>query len=489
MKKNFILDFAAKNIKEKKLTFRIGLSLWTLLVFAYMIFVMNWGFASAGLNGKAGVSGYLGHFFPNVNEAPGTVVNQAVNWGITIGRGIGSVLVGWLIVRISHKYTVILSLIFMLFGIVAPFSPTYAGFIILRTIFAIGGTMQIILIQPVVSNYLNQRQKAVISQFSPFFYPIGTIITLIPFAGIIGENAQKVVRDNWQIVFLVIGLLTLIPLIGYIILGTKFDLYPANIAKKDNQETLTLMKFFKQKDTWYWTILYGSWLVAVIFPFTFSKPIFHRLIGDSSEIFNDKISVFLIFFLTGVFVGPFTIGLFSKYQLQRRKYISTIIGIGVFFYVLATIVFVTKVGKNPAFAKTYTDGWTWLFLFLGLFMGICLWGIQGVILNLPHEYPGTNPYSIGFQFGLIWGLGYTAFTIATIITSLINMPPGIDIKKLDPNNVDGYALGAYILIIIFSLVSSIGLALLKEPNPNYKKLLKIRSFSEIERIKNERIKK
>ncbi|OWY73924.1 hypothetical protein B5M19_01920, partial [Mesomycoplasma hyopneumoniae] len=97
MKKNFILNFATKNVKEKKLSFGVGITLWALIVFAYMIFVMNWGFASAGLNGKAGISGYLGHFFPNANEAPGTVVNQAVNWGITIGRGIGSVLVGWLI--------------------------------------------------------------------------------------------------------------------------------------------------------------------------------------------------------------------------------------------------------------------------------------------------------------------------------------------------------------------------------------------------------
>ncbi|WP_341488452.1 hexose phosphate transporter [Mesomycoplasma ovipneumoniae] len=481
MNDNFILKFASKNIKEKKLTFSTGLILWALIVFAYMIFVINWGFASAGLNGKAGVSGYLGHFFPDASAAPGTVVNQAVNWGITIGRGIGSILVGWFIVKISHKYTVVLSLILMLFGIAAPYSPTYAGFIILRTIFAIGGTMQIVLIQPVVSNYLNPRQKAVISQFSPFFYPIGTIITLIPF--ILNDVIQASVRSHWQTIFLVIGLLTLIPLIGYIILGAKFDLYPSALANQAKQEKLTLTSFFKQKDTWYWTIVYGSWLIAVVFPFTFSKPIFARLIGDSANTFNQKISVFLIVFLSGMFVGPFTVGLFSKYKLQRRKYITTVISLGVLFYVLATVVFVTKVGKDPLSAETYKDGWTWLFLILGLFMGICLWGIQGVILNLPHEYPGANPKRVGFQFGLIWGLGYAAFTVATIITSLINTPPGVDLKTaVSAENVDGYALGAYIVIIGFSLASAIGLAFIKEPHPNYKKLLKIRKLSDIERI-------
>ncbi|CRH24624.1 Uncharacterised protein [Chlamydia trachomatis] len=70
----------------------------------------------------------------------------------------------------------------MLFGIIAPYSPTYAGFVIMRLLLAIGGTTMIVLVQPIVSAYFNNGQKAVISQFTPWFYPIGTIITLAPFA-------------------------------------------------------------------------------------------------------------------------------------------------------------------------------------------------------------------------------------------------------------------------------------------------------------------
>ncbi|MBG0730911.1 hexose phosphate transporter [Mycoplasma sp. 'Moose RK'] len=481
MKTNLILDFAKKNINEKKPTFFTGFILWFLLVFAYVIFVVNWGFASAGLNGKAGVNGILGHFFDS-SSAPSPLFSQAVNWGITIGRGIGSVLVGWLIVKVSHKYAVILSLIFMLFGIAAPYSPTYAGFVILRTIFAIGGTMQIVFIQPIVSNYMNQRQKAVISQFSPFFYPIGTIITLLPFSGILGEESLKIFVDNWQIVFLAIGLLTLIPLIGYLIFGTKFDLYSAAIAQKSKEPKPTLLGFLKQKDTWYWTILYGSWLVAVVFPFLFSKPIFDRLIGGANGIFNQKINTFLILFLCGIFVGPFSVGLISKFQLRRRGFINFVIVLGVFFYIFAAIIFVTKIGTDVANAKNYSDSWTWIFLIFGFLMGVCLWGIQGVILNLPHEYPNSNPQKIGFQFGLIWGLGYTAFTIGTILTSMVLSPPGVDLKSLSTAKVDGLALGAFIIIIILSLVSSVGLVFLREPNTQFKNLLKVRSLKEIKKI-------
>ncbi|AHH45242.1 hexose phosphate transporter [Mesomycoplasma bovoculi] len=483
-KQNFLLKFASKNVKVQSLTFSKGVILWALLAFAYLIFVMNWGFASAGLNGKAGLQvngylGYLGHFFPDASDAPSSVVNRAVDWGITIGRAIGSILVGWLIVKVSHKYAVIISLVFMLFGIAAPYSPSYAGFIILRTILAIGGTMQIVLLQPVVARYMNQRQKALFSKLSPFFYPIGTIITLLPF--VVGEKIKVEIQGQWQTIFLVISLLTLIPLIGYIILGAKFDLYPDAIAARQTAEPLSLFKFFKQKDTWVWALLYGSWLIAVVFPFALSKPLFHRFIGDTTNSYEEQINVFIIVFLAGMFVGPFTVGLISQYQLKRRAFIAGVIGFGVLMYILATITFIKGVATE---VPGQYGGYSALFLILGLVMGTCLWGIQGVLLNLPHEYKGANPRKIGYQFGLIWGLGYAFWTIANIITGLVSTPPGVDIKT-DASASSNFATGAYVLVIIFSLLAVGAIFLLKEPNPSYPSLAKIlvqRKFSEIVKI-------
>lgn len=33
-------------------------------------------------------------------------------------------------------------------------------------------------------------------------------------------------------------------------------------------------------------------------------------------------------------------------------------------------------------------------------MGVMLWGIQGVILNLPHEYKGSNPKKLDINLDL-----------------------------------------------------------------------------------------
>lgn len=459
-----------EKIKEKPLTFSVGIILWFLLVFSYLLFVVDWGLAF-GLNGAAGENGYgtLGYYFPK--GGVDDITKQGTNFGITIGRAIGSVAVGWAIAKFTHKYAVILALGFMLFGIAAPYSPTYAGFVIMRALLAIGGTTMIVLVQPIVSAYFNNRQKAVISQFTPWFYPIGTIITLAPFA--VDTSVSKAVSAHWQEIYLGFGLVTLIPLLGYILLGSRFDIYPSTIRKEKeaqltnpDQEKLSILRFIKQKDTWIWTLLYGCWLIAVVFPSSFSKSLFagmsNNIYALDTEIkgqFNPIINVFLIIFLCGMFAGPFTVGLWSKYKLKRKHFIALILGLGVLFYVLATIVFLYMVvpsNLNPEqtqLAKVGLENGTWLFYILGFLMGVMLWGIQGVILNLPHEYKGSNPKKVGYQFGLIWGLGYAFFSIATVIVA------GINSKSSE---------GAYAVFIIFAALSVLGILISKEPNSSYK---------------------
>lgn len=175
--------------------------------------------------------------------------------------------------------------------------------------------------------------------------------------------------------------------------------------------------------------------------------------------FNPIISVFLIIFLCGIFAGPFTVGLWSKYKLKRRYFIGLVLGLGVLFYVLATIVFlymVVPANLNSSKTDLAINGLgngTWLFYILGFLMGVMLWGIQGVILNLPHEYKGSNPKKVGYQFGLIWGLGYAFYSIATVLVA------GIKSASTE---------AAYAVFIILAALSVVGILLSKEPNSSYK---------------------
>nr|WP_307920138.1 hypothetical protein [Mycoplasmopsis bovis] len=47
-----------------------------------------------------------------------------------------------------------------------------------------------------------------------------------------------------------------------------------------------------------------------------------------------------------VFVGPISIGLWSRFNLKRRWFVGMIISLAVLFFVLSTIVFVYGVAKD-----------------------------------------------------------------------------------------------------------------------------------------------
>jgi len=61
--------------------------------------------------------------------------------------------------------------------------------------------------------------------------------------------------------------------------------------------------------------------------------------------------------------------------------------------------------------------------------GTCLWGIQGVILNFPHEIKTNSPQRVSIVISFAWGIGYLIYTISNIILAstfdLINSNVGL----------------------------------------------------------------
>ncbi|MFL1073741.1 hypothetical protein ACJOMS_04850, partial [Mycoplasmopsis synoviae] len=69
-------------------------------------------------------------------------------------------------VKFTQKNSVVFVLSLYLFAIPAPYMPSYALFVIFRTIFAIGISILIILFEPLVTAYFKQKTKGMLSSFS-----------------------------------------------------------------------------------------------------------------------------------------------------------------------------------------------------------------------------------------------------------------------------------------------------------------------------------
>lgn len=433
-----------------------GFLLWSFISMGYLLFVANWGFV-VGLAGNgidasgAADAGFLS-YFKIVKNAAFDLTNNAANWAITLGRGIGSVAVALLLAKFAHKYSTIIAISLTLIGIPAQFMPAapygYVLFLILRTFMAIGGTMLVILTQPVVSAFFGKKQKSIVSQFGIWFYPLGTIISILPF---VFAGKSSVVRENWQLIFTILAALNVIPLIIIIIFGSHFD--KTTTENQPKQEGFKILgKYLKSKATYAWVLLYGAWLCAVVFPTSVSFNIFHDLAGITRNTFNHEIRIWSVCFLAAVFIAPITIGLWSKTNFKRRWFIGLILFIGIMLYALSAVTFIYGVAKNNKFVSA-------LFYIFGFLSGLCLWGIQGVMLNMPHEYKNSDPKTIGWMFSLIWGMGYIFFTVILIGISIIPIAGA----KLGGNNYI-YSTITFIVLIVVSLSAILGAFLLKEPS-------------------------
>nr|WP_223658815.1 hexose phosphate transporter [Mycoplasma tauri] len=455
--------------KFQKNKFAYGIFIWLFISIAYLLFIANWGFGGylAGNGVGSTTGGYLEYFKIDGTIKSFQFVNQATNWAITIGRGIGSVAVALLLAKLFHKYTTIIALSLTLFGIPAQFLPGenwgYVLFLILRTFMAIGGTMMIILTQPVVSNFFNKKQKSVVSQFGIWFYPLGIIISVFPYVVahyLPHTDSTKIfIMDKWQWILTILAALNALPLLVMILFGSRFDV-PVKQENTNNQPQQNgfkiLGQYLRKKATYSWVLLYGGWLCAVVLPTALSHTIFPGIathVGNIAGGGRHIINEWYLSFLIPVFFAPLTVGLWSRYHLKRKWYIGTMLTTGIVLYVLSMLTYAYGVAKGDTASRVF-------FYILGFLSGLCLWGIQGVMLNTPHEYKGRDVKAIGWMFSLIWGLGFIFYTLSLITISLIPLIAGNDKQYI-------YII-MFVILVVSSLLSLIGVFMLKEPDPEAK---------------------
>lgn len=186
-----------------------GILMLGILWCAYVAFAMNW---ISGSN----LSPEIVNTFFGGPVAP--VLQQVVNYTITAARIVANFLAAFVLIKQGPRKAVTIAMILLAFAIVAVWMPSYWGYTIARMIMALGGSMIVVYMNPVVANYISPEKKMVANAFNTVSYNVGAFITSILFVAF----ADKL-KANWQITLTIMASLTIILLILWVFGAEDFQ--------------------------------------------------------------------------------------------------------------------------------------------------------------------------------------------------------------------------------------------------------------------------
>lgn len=449
-----------KEIPQNKLVL-----MWAMILLGYFLFVVQWysiGNFAGGYNAHIGAT--------SANPA----LTSMPNWTITLMRGIGSILAGYLLAKIGHRYAVItvLSLMVLSFPflivigldtwpkdtLVAGSNPeqyyssaAFGLFLFFRLFLAIGGTTLITYTNSVIAKMPTEKRPTfmTINQFgfnggaffANFFFCFGLSSVI---------NADPAV---WLTILTLLLALIAIILVVYIMFGMEVLPPQKKQNAKFQNDDITFGKVFKQSYTWKMSTIFIIWLIAVVFinsatmrnvieqspanlqtliewnianngtsaNAAWAASLSASTLGTQTEVvvgsgYNWVWPTFICMFVAGFFVGLLFISPFSKTIYKRKLFFHTMFILGFVFAAISLMIgYFGGYGNDAALAFFF------IFIFIS---GMFLWAVQPVLLSLYQQAPQSNPKYAGIIAGLIWGIGYVGYTIFELLFSVISSYAG-----------------------------------------------------------------
>lgn len=421
--------------------------MWGLILLGYFLFVVQW--YSIG-NFSSGYSKNIG----SISNNP--ALNAMPNWTITLMRGVGSILAGWLLAKIGHKYAVVtvLSLMvasfpFIIFAGISGigeknadgiYPVNFSMFLFFRLFLAVGGTTMITYTNSVIAK-MPTIERAKYMRINQFGFNGGALFANIFFC----FGISKVINSTpavWISILSIFVVLIFVLLVIYILFGKEVVPPQKKLETSDNSTNMiTFGKVIKESYTWKLSILFAAWLVAVVF---INSSTMRSVIEQSPANFQTLINwnkansmnvtslaqttlstansvvvgsgyewvwpTYTSLFVSGFFIGLFIIAPFNKTIYKRKFFMHLMFVIGIIFELISILCGYLGGYENKAALA--------FFLIFIFFSGIFLWSVQPVMLSLYQQAPQSNPKYTGIISGLIWGIGYVGYTLAEIWLSV-----------------------------------------------------------------------
>lgn len=360
---------------------RKGYFMMAVLWVAYVTFAANW-VAGSSLTPQITKTFFGGPVDP--------VISQLVNYSITTARVFANILAAVVLMKLGPKKAAGVAIGLLMMGLVAIYLPNYWAYTAARMVMAVGGSMVIVYMNPIVAHYVsNPSTKLRINAANTVSYNVGAFVVAVLFT----LFANQMVA-NWRLTLTFFASLTLLFFVAWLWKAESFEVKENSDGKADDYGYKDAIK---DGFLWRYGLAFASFLTLYVLSLVSFKAIF-----DEYTLLNGSVTNLLIsgFAIIGTFAG---IAIGNKGIPRKPALVIT--GIVMVSTFALTLVFANK---NPLLAYTFVS-----------ISGFAMFTQYPIFLNLPHELKGMNPKRLTIMFGLFWALAYAGQTIATISWSFI----------------------------------------------------------------------
>ncbi|WP_251553947.1 MFS transporter [Neobacillus muris] len=358
-----------------------GYFMMAVLWMAYVTFAMNW-VAGSSLTPQITAAFFDGPVNP--------LISQLVNYSITTARVFANILAAVVLMKLGPKKAAGTAIGLLMMGLVAIYLPNYWAYTAARMVMAVGGSMVIVYMNPVVAHYMtNSKIKLRLNAANTVAYNAGAFIVAVLFTAF---AKQMVV--NWRLTLTFFASLTVLFFIGWL---WKAETFETKDDPKGKMEAYGYKDALKDGFIWRYGMAFASFLTLYVLSLVSFKAIF-----DQYTLLNGSVTNLLIsgFGILGTFAG-----IWIGNKGVPRKPVLVVSGIVMVGAFALALLFANKM---PLFSYT-----------LIAISGLAMYIQYPIFLNLPHELKGMTPQRLTIMFGLFWALAYAGQTIATIVWSYI----------------------------------------------------------------------
>lgn len=303
---------------------------------------------------------------------------------LTFAKIIGTFIAAWTIVKFGIRNAFTVAMALMCLSIVTPYAPSFPILLISRFLMGLGGALIIVYFNPIVYQYFEPSERAVVNGLNAIAFNVGTAIMMF------GASEFVEVFGGWQAALTAVSLGSMLMLVVSLIFG-KIDLNQNQTSNSSITEKYNVFDGLKDKFTWVFSLTYAGLLAFYIVLFTFYP---------KAGIIQTK--QVILFGIIGAIVGMIYSNKFVKRIpiLRISGFIQVVAAFGLSF-----------AGDDQILATVFAA-------VLGFFMFLPM----PALVTLAQERKGMTAQKVSVTFSLFWSISYLVATIVpTIFAKIVDL--------------------------------------------------------------------